>query len=128
VKPAAGQTTARPVAAPKSATASNATACTRWYSTAVAQTSSCEGSRRALSAWAPKAPSTTPRAPNRAATMVHMRRPCLGTQRSQGCSPRKGLISPDGLAAGITLVVLYPVCIGFRALKRRHPKSVLQYI
>jgi uncharacterized membrane protein len=32
------------------------------------------------------------------------------------------------LAAAATLVLLYPVCIGFRALKRRHPNSVLQYI
>jgi uncharacterized membrane protein len=32
------------------------------------------------------------------------------------------------IAAGVVLVVLYPVCIGFRALKRKHPTSVLQYI
>jgi uncharacterized membrane protein len=32
------------------------------------------------------------------------------------------------LAAGTTLVVLYPVCRGFRALKRRHPTSILQYV
>jgi uncharacterized membrane protein len=32
------------------------------------------------------------------------------------------------LAAGAAIVVLYPVCIGYRALKRKHPKSVLQYI
>jgi hypothetical protein len=32
------------------------------------------------------------------------------------------------LAAGATLVVLYPVCLGFRALKQRYPTSVLQYI
>ena len=31
-------------------------------------------------------------------------------------------------AAGATLALLYPVCIGFRALKRRYPKSFLQYI
>lgn len=32
------------------------------------------------------------------------------------------------LAAAGTLVVLYPVCLGFRALKRRHPNSILQYV
>ena len=32
------------------------------------------------------------------------------------------------IAAAITLLVLYPVCIGFRALKRRYPKSFLQFI
>jgi hypothetical protein len=32
------------------------------------------------------------------------------------------------LAAGAVLVVLYPACIGFRALKRKYPKSLLQYI
>ena len=32
------------------------------------------------------------------------------------------------LAAGATLFVLYPVCLGFRALKRRYPTSILQYI
>jgi hypothetical protein len=32
------------------------------------------------------------------------------------------------LAAGATIVVLYPACIGYRALKRKHPKSFLQYI
>jgi uncharacterized membrane protein len=32
------------------------------------------------------------------------------------------------LAAAATLVVLYPVCVGFRALKQRHPNSILQYI
>ncbi|MAG33235.1 MAG: hypothetical protein CL908_20345 [Deltaproteobacteria bacterium] len=32
------------------------------------------------------------------------------------------------LAAALTLVALYPICIGFRALKRRYPRSVLQYI
>ncbi|MEZ4356495.1 MAG: heparan-alpha-glucosaminide N-acetyltransferase domain-containing protein [Myxococcota bacterium] len=32
------------------------------------------------------------------------------------------------LAAAATLVVLYPVCLGFRALKRRYPRSVLQYV
>jgi uncharacterized membrane protein len=31
-------------------------------------------------------------------------------------------------AAGGVLVLLYPVCIGFRALKRKYPKSFLQYI
>jgi len=31
-------------------------------------------------------------------------------------------------AAGAVLVVLYPICLGFRALKRRHPTSFLQYI
>lgn len=32
------------------------------------------------------------------------------------------------LAAFAVLVVLYPVCRAFRSLKRRHPKSALQYI
>jgi len=31
-------------------------------------------------------------------------------------------------AAAATLVLLYPVCRGFRALKRRHPNSILQYV
>ena len=31
-------------------------------------------------------------------------------------------------AAAATLVVLYPVCLGFRSLKQRYPNSVLQYI
>jgi uncharacterized membrane protein len=31
-------------------------------------------------------------------------------------------------AAGATLVLLYPVCLGFRWLKQRHPNSILQYI
>ncbi len=31
-------------------------------------------------------------------------------------------------AAAATLVVLYPVCVGFRRLKQRYPNSVLQYI
>ena len=32
------------------------------------------------------------------------------------------------MAAGATIVFLYPVCIGYRALKRKHPRSFLQYI
>jgi uncharacterized membrane protein len=32
------------------------------------------------------------------------------------------------LAAIGTIIVLYPVCIGYRALKRKHPTSFLQYI
>jgi uncharacterized membrane protein len=32
------------------------------------------------------------------------------------------------IAAALVLVVLYPVCIAFRALKRRYPNSVLQFI
>ena len=32
------------------------------------------------------------------------------------------------LATASVLVLLYPVCLGFRALKRKYPKSVLQYI
>jgi uncharacterized membrane protein len=31
-------------------------------------------------------------------------------------------------AAAATLVLLYPVCLGYRALKRRHPNSILQYV
>lgn len=40
---------------------------------------------------------------------------------------QRGLVEAY-LAAGATLVVLYPVCLGFRALKQRHPDSILQYI
>lgn len=32
------------------------------------------------------------------------------------------------LAAAATVAVLYPVCRGFRALKRRHPVGILQYL
>ncbi|MFK7895702.1 MAG: DUF1624 domain-containing protein [Myxococcota bacterium] len=32
------------------------------------------------------------------------------------------------IAAAVTLVVLYPICLGFRALKKKHPRSLLQYI
>jgi len=32
------------------------------------------------------------------------------------------------LAAGATIIVIYPACIAYRALKRKHPKSFLQYI
>jgi uncharacterized membrane protein len=32
------------------------------------------------------------------------------------------------VAAAVTLALLYPICIGFRSLKRKHPKSFLQYI
>jgi len=32
------------------------------------------------------------------------------------------------LAAGLTIVALYPTCIGYRALKRKYPKSFLKYI
>jgi len=32
------------------------------------------------------------------------------------------------IAAIVVLIVLYPICIGFRALKRRYPDGVLQYI
>jgi uncharacterized membrane protein len=36
---------------------------------------------------------------------------------------------PEAFAtAGATLVLLYPVCLGFRRLKKRHPNSILQYI
>ena len=31
------------------------------------------------------------------------------------------------LAAGATIALLYPIYIGYRALKKKHPKSVLQY-
>ena len=40
---------------------------------------------------------------------------------------RRGL-GEAWIAAGVVLVVLYPICIGFRALKRNHPNSFLQYI
>ncbi len=33
-----------------------------------------------------------------------------------------------GLAAAAVLVVLYPICLGFRHLKQRHPNGILQYI
>ena len=32
------------------------------------------------------------------------------------------------LASIAVLIVLYPICVGFRGLKRKHPKSFLQYI
>jgi hypothetical protein len=32
------------------------------------------------------------------------------------------------LAAIAVLILLYPICIGFRKLKRKYPKSFLQYI
>ncbi|MDA9368103.1 heparan-alpha-glucosaminide N-acetyltransferase domain-containing protein [Flavobacteriaceae bacterium] len=44
-----------------------------------------------------------------------------------GGSMTHGLLETYG-AAAVTLILLYPVCIGFRALKRRYPKSFLQYI
>jgi uncharacterized membrane protein len=31
-------------------------------------------------------------------------------------------------AASVTVVVLYPICIGYRTLKRKYPTSILQYI
>ena len=37
-------------------------------------------------------------------------------------------LSETWAAAGVVLVILYPICIGFRAWKRRYPKSFLQYI
>lgn len=40
---------------------------------------------------------------------------------------QRGLIETYLAAAG-TLVILYPICLGFRALKRRHPNSILQYV
>ena len=40
---------------------------------------------------------------------------------------RRGL-AETWIAAGVVLVVLYPICLWFRALKRKHPKSILQYI
>ncbi len=36
-------------------------------------------------------------------------------------------LSEAYLAAGITTALLYPVCIAYRALKVKHPKSVLRY-
>ncbi len=38
-----------------------------------------------------------------------------------------GGLQETWLAAGGVLVVLYPACVWFRNLKRRHPESVLQY-
>ena len=32
------------------------------------------------------------------------------------------------IAAGVVLVVLYPICVAFRAVKRRRPDSFLQCI
>lgn len=40
---------------------------------------------------------------------------------------QRGLVE-TWLAAAATLFVLYPVCIGFRALKRRHPNSILKFV
>ncbi|MBY0401422.1 heparan-alpha-glucosaminide N-acetyltransferase domain-containing protein [Myxococcota bacterium] len=40
---------------------------------------------------------------------------------------KRGLLETYLAAAG-ALVVLYPVCLAFRALKRRHPNSILQYV
>jgi uncharacterized membrane protein len=37
-------------------------------------------------------------------------------------------ISETYLATGAVLVVLYPICIGYRTLKKKYPKSVLQYL
>jgi uncharacterized membrane protein len=31
-------------------------------------------------------------------------------------------------ATGVTIVVLYPICIGYRALRRKYPKSALRYL
>jgi uncharacterized membrane protein len=36
-------------------------------------------------------------------------------------------LSETYLVAGLTVIVLYPACLGYRALKKRHPKSLLQY-
>jgi uncharacterized membrane protein len=41
--------------------------------------------------------------------------------------PRAGLSFTYGVALG-ALLVLYPLCLGFRALKTRHPRSVLRYV
>jgi len=43
-----------------------------------------------------------------------------------GTNPRG--LTETYLAAGVTVVVLYPVCIGYRAFERIHPKSFLRYI
>jgi len=40
---------------------------------------------------------------------------------------RRGLVEA-WIAAAATLVLLYPICLAYRALKRRHPNSVLQYV
>jgi len=36
-------------------------------------------------------------------------------------------LSEAYLAAGVTIALLYPACIGYRALKAKYPKSALQY-
>ena len=36
-------------------------------------------------------------------------------------------LSETYIAAGITVAVFYPICIGYRALRAKHPKSLLQY-
>ena len=36
-------------------------------------------------------------------------------------------LSETYLAAGVTIAMLYPICIAYRAFKQKHPKSVLQY-
>lgn len=45
-----------------------------------------------------------------------------------GGGMQTGGLAETWIAAGVVLVVLYPCCLGFRALKRRHPQSWLQYI
>ncbi len=40
----------------------------------------------------------------------------------------KGGLEMAYLGAAVVLVVLYPVCLGFRALKRRYPRSVLRFV
>lgn len=45
-----------------------------------------------------------------------------------------GMAKPPGgireafVVATLCLVALYPICLGYRAVKRRHPRSVLQYL
>ena len=36
-------------------------------------------------------------------------------------------LSETYIATGVVIVVLYPVCIGYRTLKKKYPKSILQY-
>jgi hypothetical protein len=45
-----------------------------------------------------------------------------------GGGMQQGGLREAWIAAGSVLVVLYPICLGFRALKRRYPQSVLQFI
>jgi uncharacterized membrane protein len=50
-----------------------------------------------------------------------------GSALALGGGMQQGGLRETWIAAVVVLIVLYPLCLGFRALKRRHPSSVLQY-